>query len=150
MIWMRDSDRAYDSALGSPPPPLRPLFPRDSNFVTWVHSRIRIYHNGTLYSDTGWSDYTPLATFYGVPSSVTASKSSTVDVTTTLDIEVGGSRMPWQIVFEEIDSHTGGSVTTLTTHDITPGTVATINWSAALNHTIVTNRAMVKIPAEGA
>jgi len=148
MQWMRDVYRSGDAALGSPPPPLRPLFPRDSCHITWVHSRIRIYHNGTLYSDSGWSTWTQLDTFYDIQTNL-ASKNVTVDVTTTFDIETGGSVMPWQLVFEELDSSSSGTVTTLTTHDIVPGAVTTITWSAELNHIITADGVMAKIPAEG-
>ena len=148
-LWMRDSERS-DPALGSPPPPVRPFFPRDSNFVVWVRSRIRIYNNGSLYSDSGWNDddWTPLASLVTLSYNL-ASKNSTVDVTSTLDIQTGGSIMPWQLVIEEVDSHSGTDVTSLTTHDIAPGSTTTISWSASLNHTLTANY-MVLVPAEGA
>jgi|GEM_PF-2733353 len=147
MSWMRDSDRS-DPALGSPPPPLRPFFPRASNYVTWVRSRIRIYHNGSLYSDSGWndSDWTPLATFVTLPTNL-ASKNSTVNVTTTLDMQTGGSPMPWQLVIEEVNTSTGTPVTTLTTHDIAANAVTTLNWSASLNHILTADNYMVLVPS---
>lgn len=148
MIWRK---LANVTGLGTSPPPYRPNYPDAGGNALKVWTRVRtiVYFNGAVQTDSDWSAW---VNGFAYPAGGQASKNGTNTTRSDVMIETAGRYMPWQVVVEDKTTILSTGITSLSTYvvDMAPGTVTTFPYDASTGRSVVFNRFMINIPAEGA